>query len=140
MKYVTLDNRAVFEAVTHDPHGYIRSLAGTKVVLDEFQYAVELIPASKEASDALSADEKGKFLLTGSADIFRSAKTREALPGHLARLELYPLSLAEITARPSFNLIYCLINENFRGMETPFTDLFQENPGGHSPALVDRDV
>jgi len=36
MKYVTLDNQAVLATITNDPHGYIRSLAGQKVVLDEF--------------------------------------------------------------------------------------------------------
>ena len=84
MKYVTLDDQAVLATINNDPHGYIRSLAGQQIVLDEFQYAEGLIPAIKEASDALVEGEKGKFLLTGSADIFRSAKTQEALPGHLA--------------------------------------------------------
>ena len=65
-------------------------------MLDEFQYAPNLISAVKEASDKLEPGEKGKFLLTGSADIFRSARTQEALPGHMARLELFPLSLSEI--------------------------------------------
>ncbi|MHB8810933.1 MAG: ATP-binding protein [Desulfobulbaceae bacterium] len=104
MKYVTLDDQAVFAAINNDPHGYIRSQAGQRLILDEFQYAVGLIPAIKEASDALAMGEKGKFLLTGSADIFRSAKTQEALPGHMARVELYPLSLGEIK-ESTFNLI-----------------------------------
>jgi predicted AAA+ superfamily ATPase len=39
--------------------------------------------------------QKGIFLLTGSSDIFRSAQAQEALPGHMARVELYPLSLME---------------------------------------------
>ena len=53
------------------------------------------MPKIKQASDNLPIDEKGKFLLTGSADIFRSGKAQEALPGHMARLELYPLSISE---------------------------------------------
>ncbi|MDT8398444.1 MAG: DUF4143 domain-containing protein [Pseudomonadales bacterium] len=80
----------------NDPHGYIRSLQARKVVLDEFQYAPELIPAIKEASDQLPHGERGKFLLTGSTDFFRSARVQEALPGHMARLELLPLSLSEL--------------------------------------------
>ena len=119
MKYVTLDDQAVLAAINSDPHGYIRSLSGQKIVLDEFQYAEGLVPAIKEASDALAEGEKGKFLLTGSADIFRSAKTREALPGHLARVELYPLSLTEIKAT-SFNLIDYLSEGEFRSIPTHF--------------------
>lgn len=110
MKYVSLDDQAVLAAINNDPHGYIRSQGSRKLILDEFQYAAAgLIPAIKEASDALAQEERGKFLLTGSADIFRSAKTQESLPGHLARVELYPLSLTEINGK-SFNLIDFLAN------------------------------
>lgn len=119
MKYVTLDDQAVLAAVNNDPHGYIRSLGNQKLVLDEFQYATGMIPAIKEASDALAMGQRGKFLLTGSADIFRSAKTQEALPGHLARVELYPLSLTEIKAK-NFNLIDYLVNGDFENKPTPF--------------------
>ena len=96
MGYITLDDQTILASVESDPHGFIRSLGSKRVVLDEFQYAPGLIPAIKEASDKLGSDEKGKFLLTGSTDIFRSAKTQEALPGHMARLELFPLSLSEL--------------------------------------------
>ena len=92
MGFITLDDQATLASVESDPHGFIRSLGSERVVLDEFQYAPGLIPAIKEASDLLKSDEKGKFLLTGSADIFRSARTQEALPGHMARLELFPPS------------------------------------------------
>ncbi|RJX18281.1 MAG: ATP-binding protein, partial [Desulforudis sp.] len=110
MKYVTLDDQAVLSAINSDPLGYIRAQEGRKLILDEFQYAAAgLIPAIKEASDALAPGERGKFLLTGSADIFRSAKTQESLPGHLARVELYPLSVTEIHGK-SFNLIDFLTN------------------------------
>lgn len=122
MEYVTLDDQAVLASVNNDPHGYIRSQRNRKLVLDEFQYAAAgLIPAIKEASDALSMGEKGKFLLTGSADIFRSAKTQEALPGHLARVELYPLSLTEINGK-SFNLIDFLVDGDLESMPIPFLE------------------
>ena len=119
MQYVTLDNQAVLASVKNDPHGYIRSLGKRKLVLDEFQYAPEIIPALKEASDSLAPDEKGKFLLTGSTDIFRSAKTQEALPGHLARLELYPLSVTEISTQ-SLNLVDYFISGDFKAQPAPF--------------------
>jgi predicted AAA+ superfamily ATPase len=70
-------------------------------VIDEFQYVPDLVRAVKEVSDRLSPAERGKFLLTGSSDIFRSAKVSEGLPGHMARLELFPLALSEIYATKS---------------------------------------
>ena len=119
MGYVTLDDQATLASVESDPHGFIRSLGSKRVVLDEFQYAPNLIPAIKEASDRLEPGEKGKFLLTGSADIFRSARTQEALPGHMARLELFPLSLSEIADQP-LNIIDYLLQGDFQSESAPF--------------------
>jgi predicted AAA+ superfamily ATPase len=118
--YITLDDQATLAAVESDPHGFIRSLGSKRVVLDEFQYAPDLIPAIKEASDRLEPGENGKFLLTGSADIFRSARTQEALPGHMARLELFPLSISEITDQ-SLNIVDYLLAGDFQSRTVPFT-------------------
>ncbi len=115
MNYITLDNQAVLTAVENDPHGFIQSFVDQNLILDEFQYSTSLIPAIKECSDQLGPDKKGKFLLTGSADIFRSAKTQEALPGHMARLELYPLSVTEITQQPR-NIVDYLLTNNFKSI------------------------
>lgn len=119
IRYLTFDNQAVFASATNDPHGFIRSFSDQKVILDEFQYVPDLIPAIKEASDNLSQNEKGKFILTGSADIFRSAKVQEALPGHMARFELYPLSIGEITDQPR-NMIDYLCVGVFQETDIPF--------------------
>lgn len=112
MSYLTLDDQAVFASAKEDPHGFILAQAERRIVLDEFQYVPQLIPAIKAASDQLPANVRGKFLLTGSADIFRSAQVQEALPGHMARLGLYPLSIAELTGRQR-NLIDDLIAGDF---------------------------
>ena len=137
LRYLTLDDDAVRAAAASDPFGFVRSLGGQSVVLDEFQQVPELVPAIKEASDRHASrvfiDEpaeaghadaghadagradtprKGLFLLTGSADIFRSARAQEALPGHMARLELLPLSVAELRDSRR-NLIDYLLAGNF---------------------------
>ncbi|MBC8440370.1 MAG: ATP-binding protein [Deltaproteobacteria bacterium] len=104
MQYVSLDDQTAFTSAQYDPHGFIDSLKNRPVVLDEFQYAPELIKAIKLASDLLPVNKRGQFFLTGSADIFKSARTQEALPGHMARMELYPLSVTEKTGS-DFNLI-----------------------------------
>lgn len=120
MDYLTLDDQATRAAAESDPHGFIRSLASLRVVLDEFQYVPGLVPAIKETSDRLGPGERGKFLLTGSADLFRSARVQEALPGHMARLELFPLSVSEMTGQP-LNLIDYLLAGKFAPGPVPFT-------------------
>ena len=112
MKYLTLDDKAILSAVENDPQSFIQSFEKQNIILDEFQYSPELVPAIKQASDQLSHKQKGKFLLTGSADIFKSAIVQEALPGHMARLELYPLSITEITKQP-INIIDYLVKHRF---------------------------
>lgn len=113
MDYLSLDDQAALASATSDPHGLIRSLGDRKLVIDEFQYAPGLIAAIKEASDQLPPGERGKFLLTGSTDIFRSARAQEALPGHMARLELYPLSISEINGQ-TLNIIDYVLAGNYR--------------------------
>lgn len=109
--YISLDEQAAFSSAQNDPHGFIDSFAGQPIVLDEFQYTPELINAIKLASDLLQPHERGRYFLTGSADIFNSAKTLEALPGHMARVELYPLSITE-KAGGTFNLIDFLLADS----------------------------
>ena len=111
LHYISLDEQAAFSSAHTDPHGFIDSFAGQSIVIDEFQYAPELIKAIKLASDLLQPHERGRFFLTGSADIFSSAKTQEALPGHMARVELYPLSVTE-KVHGNFNLIGFLLADS----------------------------
>ena len=117
MEYITLDDQAISASAQSDPQGFIRSLGRKRAVLDEFQYVPDLIPAIKEASDRLAPHEKGKFLLTGSTDIFRSARTQESLPGHMARLDLLPLSVAELSNQTR-NLIDYLSAGEFTNVQT----------------------
>lgn len=110
LEYITFDDQTMLASAKNDPLGFIDTFQQKKLILDEFQYLPELIPAIKQTSDGLATDVKGKFLLTGSADIFKSGKTQEALPGHMARLELYPLSLSE-RFNGQHNIIDLLCNQ-----------------------------
>ena len=113
MQYITLDDHTALASAKSDPHGFIDSLIRRgPSVIDEFQYAPELVGAIKRASDGFNSNEKGRIFLTGSADIFSSAKTQEALPGHMVRTELYPLSVTE-SSRGKFNLIDFLLSDSF---------------------------
>lgn len=93
MDYHTLDDAALKASAESDPQGLLSSLK-KPLVLDEIQLVPGLIRAIKMISDAADG-QKGLFLLTGSSDIFRSAHVQESLPGHMARMELYPFSMGE---------------------------------------------
>lgn len=110
MGYYTLDDSALAASAESDPQGMLASLP-KPLVLDEFQTVPSLISAIKMASD-LANGQKGIFLLTGSSDVFRSAHIQEALPGHMARLELYPLSHSE-RQEESLNVIDWLFTGTF---------------------------
>ena len=133
MHYVSLDEKAMLASAKNDPNGFIKSLLNREqpIVLDEFQYAPELVSAIKLASDNLAPHEKGKFFLTGSADVFSSAKTQEALPGHMARIELLTLSVTELAAG-SFNLIDFLLADEITPLG-PLPDMSRED---FSQALI----
>ena len=121
LEYITLDDQATLASAQSDPHGFVRSLEQKAAVIDEFQYAPALIPAIKEASDKLEPHERGKFLLTGSADVFRSARTQESLPGHMARLELLPLAITEFSGQ-RLNLVdHLLAGEFTKALAAPTT-------------------
>ena len=127
MYYVSLDQKAMLASAKNDPNGFIKSLLNRQqpIVLDEFQYAPELVSAIKLASDNLAPHERGKFFLTGSADVFSSAKTQEALPGHMARIELLTLSVTELSAG-SFNLIDFLLADKITPLG-PLPDMSRED-------------
>lgn len=110
MGYYTLDDAALAASAESDPQGLLAALP-KPLVLDEFQMAPHLIGAIKMVSDTANG-QKGIFLLTGSSDIFRSAQVQESLPGHMARVELYPLSLMERNER-HHNVVDWLLSGTF---------------------------
>ena len=81
MQYVSLDDQTAFASAQYDPHGFIDSFKNRPVVLDEFQYAPELIKAIKLASDLLPENKRGQFFLTGSADILNLPEHRKHCQG-----------------------------------------------------------
>lgn len=111
-EYVTLDEQITRDSAESDPEGFIDSFSHTKVSIDEIQYVPELVLAVKQISDRLTPTEKGKFLLTGSTDIFSAKVVSDRLPGHMNTLTLYPLTLCEL-ARKSDNPVDRIVNSKF---------------------------
>lgn len=92
-QYLTLDDPATRALATSDPGALIETGAAFTVI-DEVQYAPALFPAIKRAVD--TDPRPGRFLLTGSANVFLVPKLAESLAGRMEILPLHPLSQAEM--------------------------------------------
>lgn len=98
-RYVTLDDAGARAAANADPAGFIEQ-AELPLVVDEFQKAPGLLDAIKSRVDRerrqRNADVAGRFLLTGSANVWATLKVAESLAGRAERVQLWPLSQGEI--------------------------------------------
>lgn len=91
-RYVSLDNPAALELARTDPAGFV---AGPdRLAIDEVQRAPDLLLAIKRIVD--SDDARGRFLLTGSANILTLPHIADALPGRVDYLTLWPFSQGEL--------------------------------------------
>lgn len=91
--YITLDDISQLEAATKDPHGFIKNL-NYPVAIDEIQRVPDLLKAIKKSID--EDKSPGRFLLTGSANIFSYPRISESLAGRIDVIHLEGLSLGEI--------------------------------------------
>ena len=87
-----LDDVATRLAASTDPTGFVRHPG--LLVLDEIQRVPELMLAIKHQVDL--DPRPGRFLLTGSAQLFALQTIPDLLPGRTETIELWPLSEGEI--------------------------------------------
>jgi predicted AAA+ superfamily ATPase len=91
--YLTLDDAATRNAAGADPTGLVADLV-PPVVIDEIQRVPDLLLAIKERLDR--DDRPGQFLITGSANIRTLPTIRDALPGRIEYVPLWPLAQSEV--------------------------------------------
>lgn len=96
--YRTLDRPEFLTLAQADPVAFLDA-GGARLVIDEIQRAPGLILPLKAAVDADT--RPGRFLITGSADLFALKSLEDSLAGRVARQTLLPLSQAEIAGAPS---------------------------------------
>ena len=97
-KYVTLDDPDVRYLAKRDPALFMQRYS-PPVLIDEIQYATELLPYIKMSVDR--SKRKGDFWITGS-QVFRLMKNvSESLAGRVGIVNLLGLSDAEIYQEPS---------------------------------------
>jgi len=95
MRALTLDDSQTREAALQDPAGFIAGLDGP-VLIDEIQRAPDLLLEIKKVIDRDTTP--GRFLLTGSANVFASKQVIDALTGRVDRIRMWPLAQSEILA------------------------------------------
>jgi predicted AAA+ superfamily ATPase len=93
MTFYTLDDKVTRDAALADPTGFVAGLVGPAFI-DEIQRAPDLLLALKQVVD--KDPVPGRFLITGSANVLASRKIRDALPGRIDRVRMWPLARTEI--------------------------------------------
>lgn len=106
-QYLTLDDPAVVGLARSDPAALVEG-TGAFTVIDEVQLAPELFPAIKRVVD--KDKRPGRFLLTGSANVFLLPRLSESLAGRMEILPLHPLSQGELAGSDA-NLVDALFGD-----------------------------
>ena len=100
--YVSLETPDTRLAAQSDPRGFL-DFHGTPAIIDEVQYAPELLMYIKERVDA-RRDIPGQYFISGSQNLLLNQHITESLAGRVAMLTLLPLSNREIAGAPDANL------------------------------------
>ena len=136
-QYLTLDDPVIAELARTDPSALV-SGAGGFTVIDEVQTAPGLFPALKREVDRHPVP--GRFLLTGSANVFMLPTAAESLAGRMEVLALEPLSQCEIEASPH-NLVDAFFGRTpwaRRTVTTDRADLARRIVAGGFPEALSR--
>ena len=139
-KYVTMDDPDVRMLAKRDPALFMQRYP-PPVVIDEIQYAPELLPYIKMSVD--SSKRKGDFWLTGSQTFHTMKNVSESLAGRVGILKLLGLSNSEIHCVPSKPFLPQPDSLMHRISEAKRMDLrqtFERIYKGSMPALYTDDV
>lgn len=134
-QYVSLDDRGARELAQADPLGFVSGR--DRLAIDEVQRAPDLLLAIKQVVDA--DDARGRFLLTGSANILTLPHIADALPGRVAYLTLWPFSRGELLGSPSPFLDDCFAGRapEVRGAPSGRAAYAETVARGGFPGVVD---
>lgn len=145
--YVTLDDPLVLSLAKTDPALFMQRFP-PPVLIDEVQYAVELLPYIKMAADR--AQQPGLFWLTGSQQFHLMKGVSESLAGRVAVVHLLGLSRRELLgqgqkARPLLPIPEEIQRTSSMGEKLTLKELYRLIWRGAFPAIalndaVDRDL
>lgn len=103
-RYVSLEPPDIRTAATEDPRGFL-AMYRPPVIVDEVQYAPDLLSYIKERIDA-ARGTSGQYLITGSQNLALNERVTESLAGRAAVLRLLPMSHREIRGQPARKLVW----------------------------------
>ena len=131
MTYVTLDYPRIRELARSDPELFLQQYPAP-VVIDEVQYAPELLPYIKIQID--NNRQNGQYILSGS-QMFRLMKNvSESLAGRTGILSLYALSRAEIYGTEEVPFLPS--NELTMKHDETITSIFDRIYRGSMPQMI----
>lgn len=91
-QYVTLDNPRDLKLAQEDPELFFQQYS-SPLIIDEIQYAPELLPLIKMSMDQSS--KRGQFIITGSQKFSLIKGLQESLAGRVALFQLLPMAVME---------------------------------------------
>ena len=133
-RYVSLEPPDIRAAAEEDPRGFL-DLYPAPIILDEVQYAPDLLPYVKERIDA-HRSHPGQYLLTGSQNLLLMEKITESLAGRAAMLRLLPLTRRETDGRPGALLPWESTKTSAGKKRHSYRDLWSSFIRGGYPELV----
>ena len=134
--FVSLDDAQSRRFAQDDPAGFVRGLRSAAI--DEIQRAPNLILALKKEVD--ERPDPGRYLITGSVDLFRGAISPDSLAGRVETVELLPFSQAEIAGAAPPRFLDRAFAGEFPAIEEtgPTADLIERVIAGGYPAALGR--
>lgn len=129
VNYVTLDFPQVRALAKEDPELFLQQYV-PPVIIDEIQYAPELLPYIKVRVD--ENPEKGQYFLTGSQMFHMMRNVSESLAGRVGILTLYSLSQSEMEGRE--NKAFLPSDVKMTGGNLNVSEIFERIYKGSMPA------
>lgn len=168
MQYISLDDPIERKLAKEDPSLFLEKY-GTPLVIDEIQYATELLPyikmiVDKKRLEALEKDEinpNGLYFLTGSQMFSMMQNVSESLAGRVGIIDMYGLSYRELIGenkelfiptfenckksenikRPDINEVFELILKgSFPKVYQTDNDIVEQFYRGYLRTYLERDI
>ncbi len=138
--YVTLDNPLIRDLARTDPELFLQRYQ-SPVLIDEIQYAPELLPYIKMLVD--EKKQKGDFWLTGSQMFHMMKNVSESLAGRVGVIHMLGLATSEIfdTDNQPYTTAYEQLSGRKRSVKN-VNEVFERIFKGSMPALyeIEQDI
>ncbi len=137
-KYISLDDPLAREMAANEPALFLDRYA-PPVLIDEIQYAPELLPYIKIYID--THKKSGDFWLTGSQMFHMMKNVTESLAGRIAVIQMFGLSGSEITSchsepfLPDHNVMLARLGER---KKQGLTEVYEQIFKGSMPAAYNE--